>query len=39
VGGLAAELKSLSITRLRELAGFRSKRHRKTDLLALLAAC
>lgn len=39
VGGLAAELRSLSITRLRELAGFRSKRHRETVLLALLVAC
>jgi hypothetical protein len=35
----AAELQSLPITPLRELAGVRSKRLWKTDLLALVAAC
>jgi hypothetical protein len=36
---VAAELETLPITRLRELAGVRSKRLRKCELVAVLAAC
>ncbi len=36
---LATELEVLPVTRLRELAGTRSKRLRKCELVAVLAAC
>lgn len=39
VGALAMELSSLPVARLREMAGTRSKRHRKVDLIAMLVAC
>lgn len=35
---VAAQLETLPVTRLRELAGMRSKRHRKSELVAVLAA-
>jgi hypothetical protein len=36
---MAAELEALPVTALRQLAGVRSKRNRKIDLVAMVAAC
>jgi hypothetical protein len=36
---VAAELEALPVTALRQLAGVRSKRTRKIDLVAMVAAC
>jgi hypothetical protein len=36
---VAAELEQLPVTALRQLAGVRSKRTRKIDLVAMVAAC
>ena len=36
---VAAELEQLPVTALRQLAGVRSKRARKIDLVAMVAAC
>ena len=36
---LAAELEALPVSRLRPLAGVTSKRHRKIELISMVAAC
>ena len=36
---LAAELEALPVTCLRPMAGVTSKRHRKAELIAMVAAC
>jgi hypothetical protein len=36
---VAAELEALPVTRLRPMVGIRSKRARKAELVAMVAAC
>ena len=38
LAALAEQLEALPVTRLRPLAGVTSKRHRKADLIAMVAA-